>query len=99
MLDPAPHVLLDVSNVSQTFAKGSGEVGATVLQDVSLSLRTGEIVCLLGRSGCGKSTLLRLIAGLTRPTKGKVTLDGKPSPRKPEGTAKAARSSRFTKLV
>jgi NitT/TauT family transport system ATP-binding protein len=87
MLDPAPHVLLDVSNVSQTFAKGSGEVGATVLQDVSLSLRTGEIVCLLGRSGCGKSTLLRLIAGLTRPTKGKVTLDGKPVDGPAEGVA------------
>jgi len=87
MLDPAPHVLLDVSNVSQTFAKGSGEVGATVLQDVSLSLRTGEIVCLLGRSGCGKSTMLRLIAGLTRPTKGKVTLDGKPVDGPAEGVA------------
>jgi NitT/TauT family transport system ATP-binding protein len=87
MLDPAPNVLLGVSNVSQTFAKGSGEVGATVLQDVSLSLRTGEIVCLLGRSGCGKSTLLRLIAGLTRPTKGKVTLDGKPVDGPAEGVA------------
>ena len=44
MLDPASTVLLDVSHVSQTFAKGSGEIGAPVLQDVSMSLKTGEIV-------------------------------------------------------
>ena len=37
-------------------------------EDVSMSLKTGEIVALLGRSGSGKSTLLRLISGLTRPT-------------------------------
>ena len=78
MLDPHAAVLLDVSHVSQTFAKGSGETGAPVLQDVSLSLRTGEIVGLLGRSGCGKSTLLRIISGLARPTAGTVTIDGKP---------------------
>ena len=78
MLDIVTPPLLDVSHVNQSFAKGSGEQGAPILQDVSLSLRSGEIVALLGRSGCGKSTLLRLISGLTRPTAGKVTLNGKP---------------------
>jgi NitT/TauT family transport system ATP-binding protein len=78
MLDPSSTVLLDVSHVSQTFAKGSGEPGAPVLEDVSISLRTGEIVGLLGRSGCGKSTLLRIIAGLAHPTAGKVAIAGKP---------------------
>ncbi|HYA73178.1 MAG TPA: nitrate/sulfonate/bicarbonate ABC transporter ATP-binding protein [Roseiarcus sp.] len=78
MLDTASTVLLDVSHVSQTFAKGSGEIGAPVLQDVSMSLKTGEIVGLLGRSGCGKSTLLRIIAGLAHPTEGKVTIAGRP---------------------
>ncbi len=77
MLDPASTVLLEVSNVNQTFSKGSGEVGAPVLQDVSMSLKTGEIVGLLGRSGCGKSTLLRIISGLAPPTAGKVTIAGK----------------------
>ena len=76
MLDPSAATLLDISHVSQTFAKGSGEAGPPVLKDVSLTLRTGEIVALLGRSGCGKSSLLRIISGLTRPTGGTVKLDG-----------------------
>jgi NitT/TauT family transport system ATP-binding protein len=87
MLDPASTVLLDVSNVSQTYAKGSGEPGAPVLQDVSLKLKTGEIVGLLGRSGCGKSTLLRIIAGLSHPTQGAVTIAGEPVDGPAEGVA------------
>jgi NitT/TauT family transport system ATP-binding protein len=78
MFDSAAPVLLDVSHVSQTFHKGSGEPGDPVLDDVSLTLKTGEIVGLLGRSGCGKSTLLRIISGLAPPTAGKITIDGKP---------------------
>jgi NitT/TauT family transport system ATP-binding protein len=57
--------ILTVRGVSRGFARGSGEV--RVLSDVELSLRTGEIVGLLGRSGSGKSTLLRIIAGLIKP--------------------------------
>jgi len=76
VLDPSSAILLDVSHVSQTYETGSGEARAPVLQDVSLSLRQGEIVALLGRSGCGKSTLLRIIAGLSRPTDGHVSIGG-----------------------
>ncbi len=49
-----------------------------VLSEVSLSVARGEVVALIGPSGSGKSTLLRTLIGLTRPTKGSVTLDGKP---------------------
>ena len=78
MLDPSPSTLLEVSHVSQSFAKGSGEPGQTVLEDVSLTVRTGEIVAMLGRSGCGKSSLLRIVAGLSHPTGGNVSIAGKP---------------------
>jgi NitT/TauT family transport system ATP-binding protein len=69
--------LLDVRGIRQSFRNpGGGEL--SVLEDVNLSLREGEIVGLLGRSGSGKSTLLRLIAGLNRPTGGEVVYHGAP---------------------
>jgi len=49
-----------------------------ILDDVGFTLRTHEIVALLGRSGCGKSTLLRIIAGLMSPSAGAVHIDGHP---------------------
>ena len=65
MLDPRPDALARVNNVCQSYRTGSGEAGALVLDNVSLTLNEGEIVGLLGRSGCGKSTLLRIVSGLT----------------------------------
>jgi NitT/TauT family transport system ATP-binding protein len=76
MLDTTVATILDIEGVSQVFSTGSGEARAPVLSDVSMRMKTGEIVALLGRSGSGKSTLLRLIAGLTRPTQGTVKIDG-----------------------
>jgi NitT/TauT family transport system ATP-binding protein len=87
MLDATSTALLDVSHVSQTYRKGSGEAGQPVLDDVSLTLREGEIVGLLGRSGCGKSTLLRIIAGLARPTSGAVRFQGQDVAGPAEGVA------------
>jgi NitT/TauT family transport system ATP-binding protein len=78
MLDTAITTILDVDKVSQVFSTGSGEARAPVLSDVSMRMRTGEIVALLGRSGSGKSTLLRIISGLTRPTEGTVKIEGEP---------------------
>jgi len=48
----------------------------TALDGVSLEIRRGEAVAVMGPSGCGKSTMLNLVAGLDRPTGGKVTVDG-----------------------
>ena len=50
--------------------------GYTALDGVDLTMHRGEFVSLIGHSGCGKSTLLNLVAGLTGPTEGTVTLDG-----------------------
>lgn len=62
---------LDIQHVRQVF-------GSTLaVDDVSLVVRPGETVCLLGHSGCGKTTLLRIVAGLERPTAGKVILAGR----------------------
>jgi NitT/TauT family transport system ATP-binding protein len=59
----ASDALVEVGHVRHFYGEG-GAKGHLVLEDVDLSLRSNEIVALLGRSGCGKSTLLRIIAGL-----------------------------------
>ncbi|MBL1377890.1 putrescine ABC transporter ATP-binding subunit PotG [Zobellella iuensis] len=61
---------LEIRNVSKLFD------GQPAVDDVSLSIRRGEIFALLGASGCGKSTLLRVLAGFEQPSKGEILLDG-----------------------
>lgn len=61
---------LELKNVSRSF-------GANVaLNDVSLTIASGEIICLVGQSGCGKSTLLRMIAGVDFVDAGRILLNG-----------------------
>lgn len=49
-----------------------------VLKDVDFEVRAGEFVCVIGHSGCGKSTLLNTVSGFSKPTSGRVLLDGHP---------------------
>ncbi len=60
---------------TQNLVKRFGDVSA--VNDVSLSIRKGEIFALLGSSGCGKSTLLRMLAGFEVPTSGVILLNGR----------------------
>jgi NitT/TauT family transport system ATP-binding protein len=59
----------------QGLAKAFGSVVA--LDGVDLEVERGEFLCVVGASGCGKSTLLNLLAGLERPTRGSVDVDGR----------------------
>jgi len=52
--------------------------GKTIIENISLDVKPGEFLCIIGASGCGKTTALRLAAGLYQPTSGTVTFDGKP---------------------
>ncbi|MBY0407959.1 MAG: nitrate/sulfonate/bicarbonate ABC transporter ATP-binding protein [Rickettsiales bacterium] len=67
--------LLELKDVTQSFAKPEGRE-LRVLEGVNFALKEGEIVGLLGKSGSGKSTLLRIIAGLIKPSEGKVASAG-----------------------
>ena len=77
-------VTLKLDHVSKSFAKVESDEVTHALDDVSVTMESGEFISLVGPSGCGKSTILRLVAGLITPTLGAVTVDGKevdgPSP-------------------
>ena len=68
--------LIELRHVSKSYVGADGGPPVTVLDDISLEVREGEMLALLGQSGSGKSTILRLMAGLTEPTKGAVLSHG-----------------------
>lgn len=65
---------IELRNVTKTYHAGDGEYPA--VQDLTLEVRTGEFVAVMGPSGSGKSTLLALVGGLSRATRGVVSVDG-----------------------
>ena len=85
-MSAVPVLLLEIDNVRKTFPRTDGGE-LLVLDGVSLHMKDGEIVGLLGRSGSGKSTLLRLIAGLSRPSAGNLAYRGDPIEGPPLGIA------------
>jgi simple sugar transport system ATP-binding protein len=64
--------VLEARNVSKYFGR------VVALKDVSLSVRPGEVNCLLGDNGAGKSTLIKILSGVHRPDSGTLAMDGEP---------------------
>jgi len=77
-----PEPVLKLENVGYTYANGAqtahGVQSKAALEPLSLNIRRGEFVCVVGPSGSGKSTLLSLLAGFLKPQQGQILLEGKP---------------------
>jgi len=75
--------LLEARNVSRTFRVSVGLLKPKrtlrAVEDVSLAVRAGEVVALVGESGCGKTTLARMLLGLLPPTTGEIRIGGQPT--------------------
>jgi NitT/TauT family transport system ATP-binding protein len=70
--------VLDLIGVSKRFPAPGGRAWLTAIERVSLEVRSGEFVAIVGPSGCGKSTILNLVAGLDRPSEGRILLNQVP---------------------
>jgi nitrate ABC transporter ATP-binding subunit len=74
---PRQDSFLVIDKVAKVYPLPKGE-SYTVLEGVNLTVQQGEFICLIGHSGCGKSTLLNMVSGFSKPTEGRVSLQGKP---------------------
>lgn len=81
--------MIELEQISKTFADAGREVHA--VNDVSLTIRNGDVFGIIGFSGAGKSTLVRCINLLERPTEGSVRIDGKELTRMPAKELRQAR--------
>lgn len=72
--DASGRPVYQIDRMSKTYARNQ----LVALTDVTLTLRKGEFVSVVGSSGCGKSTLLKIMAGLLPPSAGRVVLEGHP---------------------
>ncbi|MCA0042189.1 ATP-binding cassette domain-containing protein [Celeribacter litoreus] len=64
--------VLELKNVNKSFGP------IDVLHDITLQVKAGEVLCLLGDNGAGKSTLIKTLAGVHKPTSGEMLMDGEP---------------------
>jgi NitT/TauT family transport system ATP-binding protein len=72
-VSPQPEIVFE--RVSKSFTRSDGEPFEAV-RNLSFSIARGELVAILGKTGCGKSTTFNLIAGLLRPSEGRVLVEG-----------------------
>jgi len=76
MSDQQSEAKIDVRNLSHYYHDYQYNTRVHALDNLSLDIKDGEFMCVLGPSGCGKSTLLYIVAGLIKPTHGKIEVDG-----------------------
>ncbi len=76
--DTVPGVHAEMRGVTRVYAGLGGQSGVHALASTDLTLRRGEFYSVIGPSGCGKSTLLDVLAGLSRPTGGTISFEGRP---------------------
>ncbi len=88
------HNLLELEHVAKRYEE-SGPNGPPVLKDISLQVKAGETLAIVGPSGSGKSTLLNLIGMLDRPSAGTVRLEGEDHSRWTEQEAAAIRNRKI----
>ena len=92
--DDKSELLLEMQGIDKSFP------GVQALQDVSLALRPGEVLGIVGENGAGKSTLIKILGGAHRPDRGRIVLDGTggapfaaPAPRNRRASRSSTRSS------
>ena len=73
-IGPMERPLIEVKNLSKSYRRNSLEI--PVLHDITLGIMEGEFIAFMGPSGSGKTTLLNLIAGIDKPTEGKILVAG-----------------------
>lgn len=85
-------MMIEIENLYRTFHHGGNEV--PVLKEINLKIEKGECIVLKGVSGSGKTTLLSLIAGLDKPSSGKVLIEGEPISKLPDLFASELRAKK-----
>ena len=63
-----PECLLELKNIYKSFG------GVKALENISLKINSGEVLCLAGENGCGKSTLIKIISGFYKPDSGSIIM-------------------------
>ncbi|MDY6878953.1 MAG: ABC transporter ATP-binding protein [Desulfatiglans sp.] len=71
-------MIVECRDISKIYLYPKEHMGRYALRDVTISVEEKEFVCIIGPNGCGKSTLLHMIAGLEKPTQGRILVHGRP---------------------
>lgn len=84
-------IAIEIENLSKVI--NDGDIGSKILDGINLTVNQGECIVIKGVSGSGKTTLLSLIAGLDRPSSGKVLIEGEPISKLPDSFASKLRAA------